>query len=57
MGYAPYDDPKVAFAVFVEHGGHGGSDAAPVAAAIVNQLAKQEAEAKRLELQQESASR
>ena len=57
MGYAPFENPKVAFAVFVEHGGHGGSDAAPVAAAIVNQLAKQEAEAKRLELQQESASR
>lgn len=42
MGYAPYDNPKVAFAVFVEHGGHGGSDAAPVAAAMVHYLAKQE---------------
>ncbi|MDX8404473.1 MAG: penicillin-binding protein 2 [Mariprofundaceae bacterium] len=43
MGYAPFDHPKVAFAVFVEHGGHGGSAAAPVAAAIVRYLAKQEA--------------
>jgi len=42
MGYAPYDKPKIAFAVFVEHGGHGGSAAAPVAAAIVRELAKQE---------------
>jgi penicillin-binding protein 2 len=42
MGYAPFDKPKVAFAVFVEHGGHGGSDAAPVAAAMVRYLAKQE---------------
>lgn len=41
MGYAPFDDPKVAFAVFVEHGGHGGSAAAPVAAAIVKYLARQ----------------
>jgi len=39
MGYAPYDRPKVAIAVFVEHGGHGGSDAAPVAAAIIKTLA------------------
>jgi len=46
MGYAPFDNPKVAFSVFVEHGGHGGSDAAPVAAAIIKQLAKHEAEKK-----------
>jgi len=44
MGYAPYDNPKVAIAVFVEHGGHGGSDAAPVAAAVIRKLAEQEAE-------------
>ena len=43
MGYAPYDNPKVAIAVFVEHGGHGGSDAAPVAAAIIKTLAAKEA--------------
>jgi len=35
MGYAPFENPQIAFAVFVEHGGHGGSAAAPVAAAIV----------------------
>jgi len=46
MGYAPYDNPKVAIAVFVEHGGHGGSDAAPVAAAIIRTLAAKEAAAK-----------
>ncbi len=39
MGYAPYDHPRIAFAVFVEHGGHGGSSAAPVAAAIVRAMA------------------
>jgi penicillin-binding protein 2 len=29
-GYAPADDPEIAFAVVVEHGGHGGSAAAPI---------------------------
>ena len=36
MGYAPYDKPEIAFAVFVEHGGHGGSVAGPVARRIVD---------------------
>jgi len=35
MGYAPFKAPQIAFAVFVEHGGHGGSAAAPIAAAII----------------------
>ncbi len=35
MGYAPFNHPRIAFAVFVEHGGHGGSAAAPVAAALI----------------------
>jgi len=39
MGYAPYKNPRIAFAVFIEHGGHGGSAAAPVAAAIVRAMA------------------
>ena len=30
VGYAPTEDPQVAFAVVVEHGGHGGSMAAPI---------------------------
>jgi len=43
MGYAPYDDPKIAIAVFVEHGGHGGSSAGPVAAAIIEAMAAKQA--------------
>jgi len=39
MGFAPYKNPRIAFAVFVEHGGHGGSAAAPIAAAIVRAMA------------------
>ncbi len=42
MGYAPYEHPRIAFAVFIEHGGHGGSAAAPVAAAIVRAMAAKE---------------
>jgi penicillin-binding protein 2 len=29
--FAPYDNPEIAIAVLVEHGGHGGSTAAPIA--------------------------
>ncbi len=30
VGYAPSENPEVAFAVFVEHGGHGGTISAPI---------------------------
>jgi penicillin-binding protein 2 len=30
VGYAPADRPEIAFAVVVEHGGHGGTTAAPI---------------------------
>ncbi|MFH1377685.1 MAG: penicillin-binding transpeptidase domain-containing protein [Planctomycetota bacterium] len=30
LGYAPYDEPTIAFAVVIEHGGNGGISAAPV---------------------------
>ena len=30
VGYAPAERPRIAFAVFIEHGGHGGTTAAPV---------------------------
>jgi len=42
IGFAPFDKPKIAFAIFVEHGGHGGSAAGPVAKAIVEELAIRE---------------
>ncbi len=34
--FAPYDNPEIAVAVIVEHGGHGGSAAAPVARKIID---------------------
>ena len=35
VGYAPADDPQIAFAVVVEHGGHGGTSAAPIARKVL----------------------
>lgn len=36
VGFAPYRNPEIAVAVFVENGGHGGEAAAPVARAILD---------------------
>lgn len=40
VGFAPKDQPKIAVAVFVEHGCHGASAAAPVAEQIVTTYMK-----------------
>ncbi len=40
ISYAPADDPKIAVAVLVEHGGHGGSAAAPVAKKDIEEYMK-----------------
>ncbi|MBN1828161.1 MAG: penicillin-binding protein 2 [Deltaproteobacteria bacterium] len=34
--FAPYQDPEIALMVIVEHGGHGGSSAAPIARKIID---------------------
>ena len=36
IAFAPADDPKIAVAVIVEHGGHGSSVAAPIARRIMD---------------------
>jgi penicillin-binding protein 2 len=36
LGFAPADDPKIAFVVMVEHGGHGGVTAADIAKKILD---------------------
>jgi len=41
-GYAPFDDPRIAFAVVIEHGGHGGASAGPVAKAIAEAWAREQ---------------
>jgi len=35
VGYAPAEKPEIAFAIVVEHGGHGGTTAAPVAKKVL----------------------
>jgi penicillin-binding protein 2 len=35
VAFAPADDPKIVVAVLVEHGGHGGSTAAPIAREVI----------------------
>jgi penicillin-binding protein 2 len=37
ISFAPAEDPKIAVAVIVENGGHGGSVAAPMAAQVIKQ--------------------
>ena len=34
VAFAPYEKPEIAVAVLVEHGGHGGAIAAPIAKKI-----------------------
>jgi penicillin-binding protein 2 len=36
-GFAPYDDPEIAVAVLVEHGGGGGHNAAPIAMRVIEE--------------------
>ncbi len=43
-GYAPADDPRIAFAVVVEHGGHGGTTAAPIVRKVLKTYFRKERE-------------
>ena len=36
IAYAPAEDPKIALAVIVENGGHGGSAAGPIARKVMD---------------------
>ena len=36
IAYAPADDPKIAMAILVENGGHGGSVAGPIARTVLD---------------------
>jgi len=40
IAYAPVGDPKIAVAVLIEHGGHGGAAAAPVAKRVIEEYLK-----------------
>ena len=38
VGFAPRDNPRVSFAVIVEHGGHGGTAAAPIVKRVLEKF-------------------
>ena len=38
VGYAADDRPRIAFAIVVEHGGHGGTSAAPIARRVLQRF-------------------
>jgi cell division protein FtsI/penicillin-binding protein 2 len=40
VAYAPAEDPKIAVAVLVENTGHGGTYAAPIAKALIEEYWK-----------------
>ncbi len=40
VGFAPKDNPQIAWAVFVQNGGHGGTAAAPIARAVLETFFK-----------------
>ena len=40
VAYAPAEDPKIAVAIIVEHTGHGGTFAAPIAKALIEEYLK-----------------
>ncbi len=45
VGFAPADNPEIAVVAVVEHGGHGGSTAAPVVRKVIDEYFKNKAEA------------
>jgi len=42
VSYAPVENPQIAVAVLVEHGGHGGSAAAPMAKKVIEKFIEQQ---------------
>ena len=40
VAFAPAEHPEIALSVFVEHGGHGGSAAAPIAKRVIEEYMK-----------------
>jgi len=57
VAFAPYEKPEIAVSVFVEHGGHGGSAAAPIAKAAIDEyLTKKYPEVKEISTAAEKPS-
>lgn len=49
VAYAPVDKPQIALAVLVEHGGHGGAAAAPLAKKVFERFVEQQLQQARAE--------
>ena len=49
VAYAPYNDPKYAISVLVEHGGSGGKAAAPIAKKIIKKVLERHELRKRID--------
>ena len=56
IAFAPADDPKIAVAILVENGGHGGSTAGPVARAVFDYHLLGKRAAVKLKVQDEAES-
>ena len=54
--FAPAENPEIAVTVLVEHGGHGGSAAAPIAKKILAKYFAKKIEAELKNVQDEQAS-
>ncbi|HET7712790.1 MAG TPA: penicillin-binding protein 2 [Thermoanaerobaculia bacterium] len=48
--FAPRDDPQMVVVVFIEHGGHGGSDAAPLAKVLFESRFRDKVDTEKLDL-------
>ncbi len=56
VGYAPAHEPQIAFAVVVEHGGHGGTSAAPVVRKVLERFFNPDPDPAEIENQARSRS-
>ena len=49
VAFAPYENPMIAVVVLVEHGGHGGSAAAPIAGKLIKSYIEKESRIQEVE--------
>ncbi|CBL44027.1 Penicillin-binding protein 2 [gamma proteobacterium HdN1] len=56
MGFAPTDHPRIAVAVLVENGGHGGTDAGPVAKQVIDAWFESDARSRSVTPEEQDAS-
>ena len=57
MAYAPVEAPEIVVTVLVEHGGHGGSAAAPLARQVMETYFKKKPPVQEAKLEAESGQK